>query len=96
MGQGIKRVVDESKKAGKPILGTWYFAGSKDGDLRDYDEAKEIFEKVKPTYVIHGAARVGGLQQNMKFKVNFWMDNVQMNNNVLRLAHEYNVYKTIF
>ena len=36
----------------------YIFLSSKDGDLRSMDETKGIFEKYKPTHVIHLAARV--------------------------------------
>ena len=36
---------------------------------RDPAQTKAIFEKYKPTEVIHLAALVGGLFQNMKYKV---------------------------
>lgn len=47
----------------------WIFLGSKDGDLRDRAATFAIFEKHKPTAVIHLAAFVGGLFRNMKYKV---------------------------
>lgn len=42
----------------------YVFLSSKDGDLRDMDATKAIFEKYKPTHVIHLAARVreGGVE----------------------------------
>lgn len=36
----------------------YIFLSSKDGDLRDMSDTKAIFEKYKPTHVIHLAARV--------------------------------------
>ena len=45
-----------------------------------------IFEKYRPQYVIHLAALVGGLFKNMKYKVEFWRDNVAINDNVLHWA----------
>ena len=39
---------------------TWVFLSSKDGDLRDR-ATEAIFERVRPTHVIHLAAMVGGL-----------------------------------
>ncbi|EFC38078.1 predicted protein [Naegleria gruberi] len=66
-----------------------------DGDLRDLSACKALFEKYKPTYVLHLAAFVGGLFKNMNFKVSFWLDNVNMNNNILSCCYEYGVKKTI-
>ncbi|KAL0480463.1 GDP-L-fucose synthase [Acrasis kona] len=89
-GKGIEEVVQTLKLKGK-----FYFAGSKDGNLKNLDECEKLFEKVKPTYVLHLAAFVGGLFRNMKYKVDFWLDNVNMNNNVLRCCHKHNVKKTV-
>jgi GDP-L-fucose synthase len=47
----------------------WVFLSSKDGDLRDRKSTEAIFEKYKPTHVIHLAAKVGGLFANMAQKV---------------------------
>ena len=38
--------------------------------------------------VIHLAARVGGLFANMKYRVEFWRENIAINDNVLHCAHE--------
>ncbi len=37
--------------------------------MRDRKETDAIFDRVKPTHVIHLAAKVGGLFANMKQKV---------------------------
>ncbi|KAG8934731.1 hypothetical protein FRC01_000777 [Tulasnella sp. 417] len=55
-------------KFGKREGETWAFATSKDGDLRVPKATEAMFEKHKPTHVIHLAALVGGLFKNMKFK----------------------------
>ena len=34
---------------------------------------KAIFEKHKPTHVIHLAALVGGLFKNLKYNLDFWV-----------------------
>ena len=47
----------------------WIFLGSKDGDVRSRKDTEALFEKYKPTHVIHLAAKVGGLYANMKQKV---------------------------
>jgi len=68
----------------------WIFLGSKDGDLRSMDATKAIFAKHKPTHVLHLAAFVGGLFRNLKYKVDFYRDNVQMNDNVMECCKDYN------
>lgn len=43
----------------------WVFVGSKDADLMSAESTQALFEKVKPTHVLHLAAQVGGLFANM-------------------------------
>jgi len=74
---------------------TWVYLKSGDGDLRDYNQTKAIFEKHKPTHVVHLAAAVGGLFKNMRQKVEMFRDNMLINDNVLRLAFEFKVVKCI-
>lgn len=50
---------------------------------------RKLFEAHQPTHVIHLAAMVGGLFKNMKYKVEFWRDNVAMNDNILTLSKEF-------
>jgi GDP-L-fucose synthase len=73
----------------------WVFLTSKDGDLRDREATRLIYEKNKPAYVIHLAALVGGLFKNMAYKVEFWRDNVAINDNVMHWAKEYGVKKLV-
>ena len=51
----------------------WVFLTSKEGDLREKEATRLIFEKYKPTYVIHLAARVGGLN-GVRFIVKVHVD----------------------
>ena len=72
-----------------------YFLSSKDCDLRDLTETRVVFNKYKPSYVIHLAANVGGLYLNMKYPVELYRDNILINNNVMELCKEFNVEKLI-
>ncbi|KAI0305358.1 GDP-L-fucose synthetase [Multifurca ochricompacta] len=74
---------------------TWVFIGTKDADLRDLEQARRIFDKHKPTHVVHLAALVGGLYRNMRHKLTFLRDNTLINDNVLRCAHETGVSKVV-
>ena len=51
-------------------------------------QTKAIFNKYKPTHVIHLAAFVGGLFGNMKCKLTYLRDNLLINDNVLHCAYE--------
>ena len=66
VGKGIQFVVDEDKKKNKDNNEEWFFASSKDADLSSYESTNALFQKHKPTHVIHLAAKVGGLFGNLK------------------------------
>ena len=55
----------------------------------------KVFEKHRPTHVIHLAAKVGGLYGNMKANLEFFRINMSINDNILSLCHEYKVEKVI-
>lgn len=73
----------------------WVFLSSKDGDLRKMEDTKALFERHKPTHVLHLAALVGGLFKNMKHKVEFWRDNIAINDTVLSCSKDYKVEKLV-
>ena len=89
-GKAIERYVAESGAGG-----SWVFLSSKDGDLRDRKATELIFEKYKPTMVIHLAAMVGGLFANMAKKVEFYRENTLMNDNVMECCRIYEVKKLV-
>ena len=64
-------------------------------NLINYKETLEYFNKIKPDYVIHLAANVGGLYKNMNFKVDMLEKNLIMNFNVLKCCYALNVEKCI-
>ena len=71
------------------------FLSSKDCNLEDFNETNKLFNKIKPDYVIHLAAYVGGLFKNLKYKVDMLEKNVMINHNVLKCSHIYNVKKVV-
>lgn len=73
----------------------WFLASSKDGDLRKTDECRALFQRVKPTHVIHLAAKVGGLYNNMKHKVEFFRENLLINDNVMECSKDFKVKKLV-
>jgi GDP-L-fucose synthase len=66
VGSGIRMYVEQSEA--RPDE-EWVYLSSRDGDIRDRKATEAIFEKYKPTHVIHLAAKVGGLFANMSQKV---------------------------
>ena len=71
------------------------FLSSKMCDLKSLKQTEELFEKFKPTHVIHLAARVGGLYKNMNEKVKMLEENIAINSNVIKCCDKYNVRKLI-
>ncbi|KAG8430379.1 hypothetical protein GDO86_017911 [Hymenochirus boettgeri] len=88
----IEKVVAEGE--GRPDE-QWIFVSSKDADLTCSADTKKLFDKHKPTHVIHLAAMVGGLFRNMKYNLDFLRNNLQINDNVLHSAYELGVQKVV-
>ncbi|KAF7283687.1 hypothetical protein GWI33_023183 [Rhynchophorus ferrugineus] len=91
VGKAIQTVVQSEEQQGEK----WIFLSSKDADLCDYEATKSIFEKHKPTHVIHLAAMVGGLFHNMSHNLDFLRKNLHMNDNVLQVSFETGVKKVV-
>lgn len=89
VGKAIEKVTKEVRNL--EII----FLSSKDCDLTDYSKTNELFEKIKPNYVIHLAACVGGLFKNLNSKVEMFEKNTEINLNVLKCCHKFNVKKCI-
>ena len=64
---------------------------SQDYDLRDYTQVRNMFEVYRPTDVIHTAAKVGGLGSNMKYKGEYFYDNITMNANIIEQSRLFGV-----
>ena len=67
-----------------------------DVDLADESAVQEFFRSEKPEIVIFAAARVGGIKANNDFPVEFLVDNLRVQNNVIGAAHESGVRKFLF
>eukprot|EP00752_Nemacystus_decipiens_P016497 g14747.t1 len=93
VGCGIKEFVASDAEAQENE--EYVFLSSKDGDLTSMESTKAIFEKYKPTHVIHLAARVGGLFSNLKYKVEFFRENILINDNVMECCRIYKVVKLV-
>ena len=46
--------------------------------FRNYEETKKLFERVKPTHVIHLAAMVGGLFKNLQYNLDFLVRTMEL------------------
>ncbi|XP_062900669.1 GDP-L-fucose synthase [Mobula hypostoma] len=92
VGRALQQLVSE----GEELPGEkWIFLSSADADLTNVAETRAVFERCQPTHVIHLAAKVGGLFHNMAHNLDFWRQNIQINDNVLQTAHEHGVAKVV-
>jgi len=71
------------------------FLSSREGDLRDTETCFGLFRRYKPDYVIHLAAKVGGVKANSDYIGDFFKDNILINVNVLEAARIFNVKKAV-
>jgi GDP-L-fucose synthase len=65
-------------------------------DLTDAGAVAKWFSKEKPDQVIDAAARVGGILENAKRPVEFLLDNLRMQNNLMESAFENGCKKFLF
>jgi len=65
-------------------------------DLTDPKAVSNWFEKEKPEQVIDAAARVGGILENAKRPVEFLLDNLRMQNNLMESAFGSGCKKFLF
>lgn len=69
---------------------------SKELDLRNQQDVQTFFKEEKPEYVILAAARVGGIHANNTYPADFIYDNLMIQNNVIKAAHDHGVKKLLF
>jgi GDP-L-fucose synthase len=67
-----------------------------DLDLADEKAVRKFFAQEKPAIVILAAAKVGGIKANNDYPVEFLLDNLRIQNNVIHEAHESGVRKLLF
>ena len=65
-------------------------------DLADKQAVHGFFAQEKPAIVIVAAAKVGGIKANNDFPVEFLLDNLRIQNNIIHAAHEAGVRKLLF
>jgi len=90
VGSACKRALEA--KGYKNIIGF----SSKELDLRDQRAVFEMLEREKPEAIIDAAAKVGGILANSTYPYEFLMDNMLIQNNLIKAAHELDIPKFIF
>lgn len=67
------------------------YLSSKDCDLTNQQQVNNLFKDIKPTKVIHLAARVGGITENLNYPVEFLEENLLINTFILQNCNKYSV-----
>jgi GDP-L-fucose synthase len=79
----------------KDIMPDATYLSSKDCDLTNPIETESLIFKHKPDIIIHLAAKVGGIMDNINHPADYFDDNIIMNTILLKSAHKYGVERFI-
>lgn len=90
VGSAIVRNLE--KKGYTNIIGR----NHKELDLTNQKAVREFFEKEKPEYVFLAAAHVGGINANNTTPADFIYENLQIECNIIKAAHDFKVKKLLF
>lgn len=69
---------------------------SQELDLRNQQAVNYFFERERPEYIFLAAAKVGGILANSEYKADFIYDNLIIEANVIKAAHDTGVEKLLF
>eukprot|EP00092_Neocalanus_flemingeri_P079318 GFUD01098801.1.p1 GENE.GFUD01098801.1~~GFUD01098801.1.p1 ORF type:complete len:327 (+),score=96.44 GFUD01098801.1:27-983(+) len=91
VGKGMETIIKSDKREDED----WIFLSSKDANLLSKEDTFAVFEKYKPTHVIHLAALVGGLYAHLGNNCDYFRSNVKMDDNILEACHQNKVKKLV-
>ncbi|KAI4838834.1 GDP-L-fucose synthase [Plasmodium brasilianum] len=78
------------------IIKKYIFLSSNVCDLTNFDDTENFLKKNEFTDIIHFAAHVGGLYANINNNLQFLVNNLEINLNVIKLCHKYSITRGIF
>ena len=85
-----------TKKLRKRGYENLILASSKECDLTNQSLVRDFFDKNRPEYVFLTAAKCGGILDNIKYPVQYLLNNLNIQNNVISVSHEFGVKKLMF
>lgn len=65
-------------------------------DLRNQNDVEKYFEDNRPEYVFLVAAKCGGIFDNIKYPVDYLLDNLNIQNNIISNSYKYDIKKLMF
>ena len=92
-----KKTIETTNLSSKPLQlktkdSEWIFLTRENGDLRRSEDVADIFKRFQPTRVIHCVAYFASIEEMVSKPVDFWMDNVTSNNNILQAAFKFQTW----
>lgn len=85
-------IYNEYKNSGNLCVGKTH----KELDLLNFNLVNEFFERERPDKVVIAAAIVGGIKDNDKYPVQYLMDNICIEHNVIKSSFNHGVKKLCF
>lgn len=79
----------------KDVMPNAIYLSSKEYDLTKPNEVDEMVSFYRPEKLVHLAARVGGILDNINYPVDYFEENILINTNILKKCHKYNVKNLI-
>ena len=94
VGSALVRALENRNQQSEP----WEIVtrGRTELDLTHGAAVRAFFEEVRPRQVILAAAKVGGIKANNDFPVEFLLENLKIQNNIIESAYETGVEKLLF
>ena len=80
----------------KKNQGIIYRPSKNDLNFFEFENLKKWFMKYKPTVVIIAAAKVGGIYANNKYPVNYLLENLKIQNNLIECSYQFGVRRLLF
>lgn len=90
VGRNIREIINYETESDN-----WIFVSSSDYNLLHSEDADRMIKTHRPDIVIHLAAKVGGLYDNMAHNATFLRDNVLINFNVFEACRKFGVKKVV-
>lgn len=95
VGNNLKDYLSNNKIEGNEN-NIYHFISSKDCDLTKLEQVESLFSNHKYDTIIHLAARVGGLYENIKNNSEMYFNNMTINENILECCIKYGVTRGVF
>ena len=96
VGSAIKRIFLNSSYGDPKCGGKLLTPTRNELDLSNYEILKSWFKKNKPDVVIVAAAKVGGIYANSKYPLDFILENLKIQTNIIELSFIFKVKRLLF